>query len=162
MLVIFYIMPPDPNRPALPTDANHKVLMGGVSSSDGVTPVALEIDETTGGTLTRAVSSTYSALSADANTLGDNLIIDATAGQELRVYYICLSADGANAADVTATVKIGTDEPFKMSLKPGSMWARNIGAGHKYLAGNAGDNLVVDLSDAQTVYVSVEYEIITL
>lgn len=36
------------NRAALPTDANHKVLMGGVSSDDGVTPTPLEVDPATG------------------------------------------------------------------------------------------------------------------
>lgn len=39
------------NRAALPTDANHKVIMGGVSSADGYTPLPIEIDPLTGRVL---------------------------------------------------------------------------------------------------------------
>ncbi len=46
----------DPNRPALPTDANHKTVMGGVSSSDGTTPLPAEIDPVTGALLVKEVN----------------------------------------------------------------------------------------------------------
>lgn len=36
------------NRLPLPTDGNHKVLLGGVSSEDGFTPVPVEINPATG------------------------------------------------------------------------------------------------------------------
>jgi hypothetical protein len=49
LLVIF--MAENDNRAALPTDANHKVLMGGVSSADGYTPLPVEIDPLTGRVL---------------------------------------------------------------------------------------------------------------
>lgn len=103
---------------------------------------------------------TYSAIAADATATGDNPIVAVSGGNTLRLYYICLSANGANAADVTAIVKLGTTELFKVSLKAGAIWARNIGAGRHYLAGAAADDLIVELSDTQTVHVSAEYEII--
>ena len=264
MLVFF--MAEDKNRAALPTEGNHKVLMGGVSSADGITPLPFEIDPLTGRALvdtgasvgggteytaadavsnpvtgtaivfddggvhqnvtdtnglpisqggafdvsvnnqsgltdlelraapvsvaqgstwdvnsypviydgatphpipgdftngmdvdvTRLPNDTYSAVAVDATTLGNNTIVAIT--NTARLYYVSLSADGANSADVTAIVKIGASEKFKVSLKAGSIFARNIGAGRRYLTGTAGDDIIVELSAAQTVYVSVEYE----
>jgi hypothetical protein len=105
-------------------------------------------------------SDTYSVTSVDATAIGDTNIATTTAGQTLRLYYICLSANGANSADVTATVKLGATTLFKVSLKAGAIWARNIGAGRRYIAGALGDDLLVTLSAAQTVHVSAEYEIL--
>lgn len=99
---------------------------------------------------------TYSAVAIDASSLGNNTIVSIT--NTARLYYVSLSANGANSADVTAIVKIGTSEKFKVSLKAGSIFARNIGAGRRYLTGSSGDDIIVNLSDAQTVHVSVEYE----
>lgn len=99
---------------------------------------------------------TYSAVAIDASSLGNNTIVAIT--NTARLYYVSLSANGANSADVTAIVKIGTSEKFKVSLKAGSIFARNIGAGRRYLTGSSGDDIIVNLSDAQTVHVSVEYE----
>lgn len=99
---------------------------------------------------------TYSALAVDASLAGDNTIVAIT--NTARLYYVSLSANGGNGADVTAIVKIGTSEKFKVSLKAGSIFARNIGAGRRYLTGSSGDDIIVNLSDAQTVHVSVEYE----
>lgn len=103
---------------------------------------------------------TYSVVSVDATTIGDTNIATTTAGQTLRLYYICLSANGANSADVTVTIKLGATTMFKISLKAGAIWARNIGAGRRYIAGALGEDLLVTLSAAQTVHVSAEYEIL--
>lgn len=99
---------------------------------------------------------TYSAVTVDATASGDTTIVAIT--NSARLYYVSLSANGANSADVTAIVKIGSSEKFKVSLKAGSIFARNIGAGRHYLTGTAGDDIIVNLSTAQTVHVSVEYE----
>ncbi len=109
------------------------------------TPVPVEV-----------TSDTYSAIAVDASALGDNTIVAIT--NTARLYYVSLSANGANSADVTAIVSIGTTDMFKVSLKAGSIFARNIGAGRRYLTGSTGDDIIVNLSDAQTVHVSVEYE----
>jgi hypothetical protein len=99
---------------------------------------------------------TYSAVAVDASSSGNNTIVAIT--NTARLYYVSLSANGANSADVTAIVRIGASDKFKVSLKAGSIYARNIGAGRRYLTGGAGDDIIVNLSAAQTVHVSVEYE----
>jgi hypothetical protein len=95
------------------------------------------------------------ATTVDASSSGDNTIVSIT--NNPRLYYISLSANGANSADVTATVKIGSSSKYKVSLKAGSIWARNVGAGNNYITGSTGDDIIVNLSAAQTVHVSVEY-----
>lgn len=99
--------------------------------------------------------SAITATSVDASSSGDNTIVAITNTPKL--YYICLSANGANSADVTAIVKIGATTKYKVSLKAGAIWARNIGAEKRYVTGGAGDDIIVNLSAAQTVHVSVEY-----
>lgn len=59
----------DPNRPALPTDANHRVLLGGVSVDDGKTPVPIEVDPNTGGLLV-TVSGSNSGRETDSYGIG--------------------------------------------------------------------------------------------
>ncbi len=95
------------------------------------------------------------ATAVDATTSGDNTIVSIT--NIPRLYYISLSANGANSADVTAIVKIGASTKYKVSLKAGAIWSRNIGAGRSYVTGSAGDDIIVNLSAVQTVHVSVEY-----
>lgn len=95
------------------------------------------------------------AASTSISSSGDNTIVAITNTPKL--YYVSLSADGSNGADVTATVKVGASSKYKVSLKAGAIWARNIGAGRWYVTGSAGEDIIVNLSAAQTVHVSVEY-----
>lgn len=95
------------------------------------------------------------ATAVDASSSGDNTIVSITGTP--RLFYIALSANGANSADVTAIVKVGGVTKYKVSLKAGAIWARNVGAGRGYITGSAGDDIIVNLSAAQTVHVSVEY-----
>jgi hypothetical protein len=99
--------------------------------------------------------SAVTATTVDATASGDNTIVSIT--NTPRLYYIALSANGANSADVTAIVKIGASSKFKVSLKAGSIWAHHIGASSQFLTGSAGDDIVVNLSGVQTVHCSVEY-----
>lgn len=163
---------------ALPRDDNHGAVIGGIDSSDPNKVLPLEIDPLTGRALVQALlgansgvevgdvgvislpTDTYSAVAVDANSTGDTSIVTASVGQNLRLHYLCLSANGANSADVTVSVKIGSSVLYKVSLKPGAIWARNISAGRRYLSGSAGDDLLVTLSADQTVHTSAEYEII--
>jgi len=89
---------------------------------------------------------------------GDNTIRTPESGKYVLLQYLCLSADGANGADVTATVKWAgmSDALYKVSLKPGAIWARNIGAGRRVVTGDVDQALVVNLSVAQSVHVSHE------
>lgn len=106
-------------------------------------------------TIIANLGGSITAASTSISSSGDNSIVAITDTPKL--YYISLSADGANTADVAATVKIGTSEKYKVSLKAGAIWARNIGAGRWYVTGSAGEDIIVNLSAAQTVHVSVEY-----
>jgi hypothetical protein len=54
-------MAEEDNRTALPTDGNHQVIMGGVSTDDGVTPVPLEVDPLTGRLIVDSGSASASA-----------------------------------------------------------------------------------------------------
>jgi hypothetical protein len=101
---------------------------------------------------------TYSVKTGDATASGDTTIHTPTGGTAVRLHYICLSALGTNSADVTVTVKLGSTSLYKLNLRPGAMWARNIGAGHRYLQGATNDVFKVTLSASQTVSVSMEYE----
>lgn len=133
---------------AYDADTDNLVAIKPVSNGDGTYSMSSQI--------TALPTDTYSATAMDVSSSGDNTIVAIT--NTARLYYVSLSANGANPADVTAVVSIGASEKYKVSLKAGSIWARNIGAGRRYLTGSAGDDIIVNLSDAQTVHVSVEYE----
>ncbi len=100
-----------------------------------------------------------SAKALSINQIGVNHVHIPFADNRIRLAYIALSADGANTADVTVTIKFGADSPlYKFSLKPGCILARNIGAGRHRIQGQIGEALVATLSAAQTVHVSIEFE----
>jgi len=113
-----------------------------------------------GGSLTVDIPDTTTlAKSVTASASGDTTIHTPTASNRVRLGYLCLSADGANSADVTVIVKftVGGSTLYKVSLKAGAIWARNIGAGQRYLDGGINNALIVNLSTTQTVHVSIEY-----
>lgn len=122
-----------------------------------ITELQLKADltETQPVSLAELPTNSLTATAVDATASGDNTIVAIT--NTPRLYYISLSANGANSADVTAIVKIGATTKYKVSLKAGAIWARNVGAGRGYITGSAGDDIVVNLSAVQTVHVSVEY-----
>lgn len=103
----------------------------------------------------------YDAAGTSISSSGVNTVLAVGAGERLQLCYVCLSADGANSADVTAEVRIGASVKYKVSLKAGAMWARNIGAGRFALKGPLGDDFIINLSAAQTVHVSYEAEKVT-
>lgn len=89
---------------------------------------------------------------------GDSTIKTPASGMFILLQYLCLSADADNGANVTATVKWAgnADALYKVSLKPGAIWARNIGAGRRVVTGVVDQALVINLSAAQAVHVSHE------
>lgn len=102
--------------------------------------------------------STYSAKSVTAIASGDTTIHTPTNGAAVRLHYICLSASGSNTAPILAVIKFGSTVLYQVSLAPGAMFARNIGAGRYYLQGATNASVVVNLSGVQTVYSNIEYE----
>lgn len=132
--------------------ANAKRILPVGTSGVAINPATEEKQDTI---VTALGESAITATSVDASSSGDNTIVSITNTPKL--YYVCLSANGANSADVTAIVKIGATTKYKVSLKAGAIWARNIGAEKRYVTGSAGEDIIVNLSAAQTVHVSVEY-----
>ena len=95
---------------------------------------------------------------ADIALLGNNNIRVPGVGNKIRLYYISLSAPLTNAADVTVLLKFNATELYKVNLAPGAIWARNIGAGLKYIEGAINESFIGNLSAALTVLVSYEYQ----
>lgn len=100
------------------------------------------------------------ALAMTASAAGESQVVQPEGGRAVGLQYICLSADGANTADVTVGVRfgVGGSDIYRVNLKPGAIWARNIGARTNWLAGGVDEPLLVNLSAGQVVHVSVEVE----
>ena len=105
-------------------------------------------------------SDTFNVSTVSAAASGDTEVVAPSAGKRVRVLYLCLNADGANSADVTAGIRFGAagDIVYLVSLKAGSIFARNIGAGLNYIQGATDEALSVNLSASQTVNCTVEWE----
>jgi hypothetical protein len=123
------------------------------------------IDTLTGGVKVKLVNDglpvdTYSATALTVSASGDNTIVTPASGKAVRLYYVSLSAHDGNGAGVTCILKFGTggSAKYKVSLTPKAIWARNIGAGRRYLQGAVDAPLVVNLSAAQSIHASIEYE----
>lgn len=122
-------------------------------------PATYPVTDNSGSLTVDIPDVTTSAKAVTASTSGDTTVHTPTASNRIKLGYICLSADGANSADTTVIVKFtaGGSTLYKISLKAGAIWARNIGAGQRYLDGGVNNALIVNLSAAQTVNVSIEY-----
>lgn len=103
---------------------------------------------------------TFSVLSQTVSTSGNTTLITPTSGRRVRLFYVLMNADGANAADVTSAVRFGASGSlvYPVCLKAGSIFARNIGAGRRYVQGAINEALIANLSAAQTVNLTVEWE----
>lgn len=114
---------------------------------------------TSSGALTTiSLETTYSAKAVSISASGDNTIHTPASGKAVRLHYISVSADANNSAPVTATIKLAGSTLYQVSLAPGAIYSRNIGAGRYYLQGSSNGLVEVNLSIAQNVYASVEYE----
>lgn len=143
------------------------VVSGTVSVTEPVTVDAVDLDIRDLSSVTDSVSavvtslpvSTYTATAVDATASGENVIVNPGGGLAVRLHYITL-ANSHGTTTVTVGVRFGTGsaDVYKVTLRPGSIWARNIGAGRRYLQGAADADLIVNLSTAVTVNVSAEYE----
>lgn len=148
------------------------VQQGGAPWAENITQlagtgVAVGSGVVTAGTLRTTLATdvglptdTTSAQGSTHSASGDNTVLTPGVGNRIRLNYISLSADGGNSADVTVIVKFasGGGTNYKVSLKAGSIWARNVGAGRRYLDGGTNNALIINLSAAQTVHCSIEYD----
>jgi len=100
-------------------------------------------------------------ITAEAGTVaasGDTTLHTPAGEKWCRLHYFSLSADGANAGDLTVTLKFGSSAKYKVSLKAGAIFARNISAGEKFVSGGAASPLILSVSGSGSVHWSIEYE----
>ena len=78
----------------------------------------------------------------------------------VRLHYLCFNAKGSNSGAVEAAVRFGDagDLKYLVDLVAGSIFARNIGAGRRWIEGDADESLNLNLSASQTVNATVEWE----
>ncbi len=95
-----------------------------------------------------------------ATASGNTELIAPSATKRLRLYYLAMNADPSNSAMVTSAIRFGDAGQlrYRLGLTAGSIFARAIGAGRKYVEGAIGEALNVNLSAAQSVNVVIEYE----
>lgn len=108
-------------------------------------------------------SDTFNVSTVSTSASGNTEVVAPSSGKRVRVLYLSFNADGANTGDVTAAIRFGAAGAliYTMSLKAGSIFARNIGAGLNYIQGATGESLYVNLSTSGTVNVTVEWEEVT-
>ena len=100
----------------------------------------------------------YSAASGTVSSSGDTVIYTPPTGKQPQMFYYCLNADGANASPVTATLRFASGTAVcTISLVPGAIFSRNIGAGKFCIHGIPDDTIIVNLSAGATVNWSIEY-----
>jgi hypothetical protein len=100
----------------------------------------------------------YSAASGTVSSSGDTVIYTPPSGKQPQMFYYCLNASGSNTAPVTVTLRFASGSPIcTLSLVPGAILSRNIGAGKFCLHGVPDDTIIVNLGTAQTVNYSLEY-----
>jgi hypothetical protein len=100
----------------------------------------------------------YAPLSGTVSSLGDTVIYTPPSGKTTQLFYYTLNADGNNGTPVTATLRFASGVTIcTLSLVPGSIFSRNVGAGKFCLHGVADDTLILNLSAAKTVNYSLEY-----
>lgn len=109
--------------------------------------------------VTKLPDLSISAKETDCSSSGNNTAHTPASGKKIRLYYICFSSLATNTAPVTVIAKYttGGNALFKVSLPVGATWAHHVGAGRNYLEGGVDETLQINLSAAQTVYVSLEY-----
>lgn len=99
---------------------------------------------------------------AECNALGDNVVFPCPVGKRVRLYFFGYSA-GAGVSGVLVNLKLqGTSIDSQYLVAPGQPYARNIQAGQdkNYVDGLDGEDLVVELSAGQLVYVNYELELV--
>lgn len=103
---------------------------------------------------------TYSAKCGTFNTTGNNTIHTPTVGMRTRIHYMSMNASPGNSNAVVATVKFTAAGAgiWNYELLPGAIWARNVGAGRRYIEGGVNEALIVNMSSNQRIYWSIEYE----
>lgn len=124
-------------------------------------PVVLASDQSAlsvNTTITSLPVDTFTKSSSIATTSGDLTLVAPPGGQRVRLFFFGYSASPANGASVLVALRFGANTALdNQYLSPSQPYARNIGAGRRYIEGGVNEALIVNLSAAQTVYCNIEY-----
>lgn len=104
-------------------------------------------------------SESFTKETKTASTSGNNTVYTPGSGKSVRLHFFGYSA-GSNVTGVLVSLRWGSGTPFDRQylVAPGQPYARNIQAGKRYIDGPVDEPLIVNLDDAQTVYVNYEVE----
>lgn len=132
----------------------------GQAASANSSPVVIASDQSN---VPVSVSSlpidTFTKASSVATASGDLTLVTPPAGQRIRLFFFGYSASPSNSSSVLVTLRFGSNTAFdNQYLSPSQPYARNIGAGRRYIQGAVNEALVVNLSASQTVYCNIEYD----
>jgi hypothetical protein len=132
----------------------------GQATSANSSPVVIASDQST---LPVNVSSlpvdTFTKASSVGTTSGDLTLVTPPSGQRVRLHFFGYSASAANGSAVLVALRFGSNTAFdNQYLSPSQPYARNIGAGRRYIQGAVDEALIANLSASQTVYCNIEYE----
>ncbi len=136
----------------------------GQAASANSTPVVIASDQSTfsvNSAVTSLPVDTFTKSSTVANASGDTTLVTPGSGQAVRLFFFGYSASPSNGASVLCALRFGSNTAFdNQYLSPSQPYARNIGAGRKYVQGAANEALIINLSAAQTVYCNIEYSLV--
>lgn len=100
-------------------------------------------------------------LSGEATASGDTTVLAVAPGSFLRLFHVSFVPDPASSADVVVIIKIGTTRIYGWRCnKAGSGFSRSPKAGNGWIAGGDGEDLIINLSAAETVTYNFEYELV--
>ena len=100
----------------------------------------------------------YQVTSGTVSTNGDNVIYVPPTGKQPQIFYFAFSAAGTNLAPVTVSMRFASGTPlYTVSLVPGAIYSRNIGAGKFCVHGSPDDTVILNLSSNSTVNWNLEY-----
>lgn len=138
-------IPKNPNGQA--TSANSEpVVIASDQSSVPVNVSSLPVD-------------TFTKASSVATTSGDLTLVTPPGGQRIRLFFFGYSASPSNGSSVLVALRFGANTAFDNNyLSPSQPYARNIGAGRRFIQGAINESLIVNLSASQTVYCNIEYD----
>jgi len=99
--------------------------------------------------------------SVKTSSAGTTLIAAPTSGKSIRLWWYNISANPSNSANVEASLRFTTTglDFYKTSLSQyGAATAHSFKAGDAYYQGGVNESLYLNLDNAQTVYVNIDYE----
>lgn len=101
------------------------------------------------------------AATGTVSSSGDSPIVAVPGGQKIRLFHISFVPDPGSSNDVVVIVKIGAAEKYTWRCnKAGSGFSRSPKSGQGWVAGADGEDLILNLSAAESVSWNAEYDLV--